>query len=106
MNLSLSERLTILNVLPKEGSIVTMTIVKDVKKKVSITQEEISKYEIRQETQDGLSFLTWKKEAMDYIIEADFSELEKKEIKSSFETLDKNKKVTEEMLDLIEKINV
>ena len=54
--LTLSERLQIIEILPREGNIVTLRLIHDLKMKLSPTPEEISKFKIIQTKQNEVQF--------------------------------------------------
>jgi hypothetical protein len=98
--LSLLERILI-GALPlkNEGSYVSLIVVKDLRAKVAITQDEIKKYELKA----GEKNLTWNQKGAEAKFTYEFTELEKLEIKLSLEKLDKENSLTTEHLSLYEK---
>lgn len=54
MQLSIQERLALLNVLPQQGDILTLRIVRDLQKECSFTEEEIERVAVRF-SEDGKS---------------------------------------------------
>lgn len=49
MRLTIAERMSLLDVLPPQGNVVTLRLVMDLRKKVALTTEEIERFEVRQE---------------------------------------------------------
>ena len=49
MRLTILERLLLLNVLPVEGNIMTIRIVHDLRKDLGLTEEELKKYNVREQ---------------------------------------------------------
>lgn len=96
MKLNLLDRIVLPGILPKEGSFTDLIIVKDIKKKVSITQEDIKKYKI---TVQG-DALQWSTAGAEAEFEYEFEELETKIIKEALQKKHDEKKATEDMIHL------
>lgn len=54
--MNIQERLLVLNLLPKEGSILTLRVIKDIIKTVGLSDKEIQEWEVKQ-TETGS--VTW-----------------------------------------------
>ena len=84
MKLSLTERLQFVTLLPEKGDFVTLTLKADIVRKIALTQEEITEWEVK--SSDGHSF-TWNAEkAQDK--EIDFTEAEKALVVRKLKELD------------------
>ncbi len=103
MKITLLEKIMIGNILPAEGNIKTLIIIKDIKKKTELTQDHIAKYGI-DVTKDGR--VAWNEEGTKAEFDIEFTELEKGEIKAVLQKLDKEKKLTVDHLSLVEKFGV
>lgn len=101
MNLKVKNRVTLLSILPAKGDIVTMTIKHDIANKVSLTQDDISKLDVKA-TDSGI---TWDN-AKDSGIDVEFSELELKLIKEKIAELDKAGEITDNVLELNKLVSV
>lgn len=73
MKLTLKDRIILPNIFPKEGKFETLIIIADIQKKITITQEEIEKYEISSEG----SSIKWNEKGVKAEFEIDISESEK-----------------------------
>lgn len=98
MKLSIKDRLTIASLYPQQSNIVEQVIVKDIKKKVDLSQSEFK--EINLKVSEGK--YTWNNKAKDK--EVDFTESELSLLKSQIDKLDKEKKITQDILSLCLKI--
>ena len=56
MKLSLKNRLILEAILPKEGKFETLIVVQDIRKKITITQEEIVGFEIKSTDNGAISW--------------------------------------------------
>lgn len=101
--MKLLDRIILQNILPREGNIRTLTIVKDIQKKIELTQSEFKDFDI-QVLADGK--ITWNKEANEMDFDILFSELETIEIKLILKKLDKEKKISIDMFGLIKLFKV
>lgn len=99
MKLTVLDRLSLLNVLPKEGDFLTLSIVRDVTKKVSIEQEEAKVIELNFKD----NRVTWKQDAPE--LEVNFTESELSVIRKQLKSLDSQKKLTMELLETYKKFN-
>lgn len=59
-NLNLGERFALLGVLPKEGNFATLKVVRKLKESLSLTEEEMKYFEVKQvTTKSGDTQITW-----------------------------------------------
>lgn len=99
MKLYVKDRLLFQQLYPKESDLSTQILVRDIRNKVDIKQEDIEKYGVRSE---GRAF-QWNSEK-DKGEEIEFSNAEIQLLKEQVRLLDQQKKVTPEILDLCLKI--
>ena len=60
MKLTIQDRVSLLNVLPPQGSVITLRILQDLREQLGFSEEELAKYKMKQErSPDGGMFLTW-----------------------------------------------
>lgn len=95
MKLYVKERLSILQMLPENGSLSEMVDVMEIVKKVRITQEEKTKIEYK-ETSGSIIWNVTKDEGID--IEFTFEEISV--LKSAVARMDKEKKINMSILDV------
>jgi len=98
MKMNLLSRIVISTLLPKEGSFTDLIIAKDIAKKTDITQEEVKQYGI---VADGTK-VTWNDEGIKAEFDFEFTEAEKGMLSKQLKTLDEEKKLTTEHLELYE----
>lgn len=106
MILSISERLYLLSILPQEGSLITIKIVRKLRESLSFSEEEHKLFNIKMDmNSDGSANVTWDNEAeskhepIDIVI----TEKAKEFIIETFKELDKNNKFSEVLLDIYDK---
>ena len=100
MKLSIMECLKFKELLPLKGSILTLVLSKDIKKKTSLTQSDFKKYAITEIS--GTGGLKWEDERD--IIPVIFTAAEIEFLKKQISESDKQKTITIEILDLCIKI--
>lgn len=99
MKLKLLDRAMLPTVLPKEGNLVTIRIVKDIVSKVDLTQKDFVSYDIKPLESGGL---TWDNKYNDVTFDIDFTELEVNEIKKALKVLDETNKLNTYLLGLVD----
>ncbi len=99
MLLGVYERIVLDNVLPREGSYLTMVLVDALKKCLRLTPAEVAEWEVK-ELQGGR--LAWNSSKAKEV-EIEVGEAVTKIVKSALANLDKAGKVTTEQLSLYEK---
>jgi len=102
MKLTIKDRILIEALYPMQADIVTQTLIRDISKKVVLSQEEIEQAEIRPRQEGGLQWNTEKASGM--IADIFFTDAERECLKKQIERMDNEKKVTLELLDLCIKI--
>lgn len=95
--LTVLERLRLLEILPNQGNILTLRILNDLKNKVAFSESDLEKYELKQ---DGNN-VTWNREKEPAGI--DFSIKEIEIIRTALEQLNKNERLTNDHIGLWEK---
>lgn len=98
MNLKVAERLHLLTILPKEGTLITLRIVADLRKALAFSEEEILALQIMQNE----STTTWDAKK-DEGKEVEIGPEALKIIKAAITALDKAEKITLEMLPMAER---
>ena len=99
MKLSVLDRLSLLSLLPKEGDFTTLRIVRELRERLSFTEEEHRELDFRQ-TATGET--EWKA-AADPEREFEFSPLEVSIITEALKKADKAKKLTLDHMSVYEK---
>jgi hypothetical protein len=98
MELTVIERLAILNVLPKEGNFLTLRVIRGIVSKVGITSEEIKKFEINTEGEVA----SWN-ELGNVPLPFSFDDVELDIIRKQLKKLDSENKLVQEMFSTYEK---
>lgn len=100
VKLNIFERITLTNILPNRANFRDGLVIKDIRAKVKLSQEEMEKYEIKSE---GGS-ITWNDP--DYVKEIDITKLEIDILKSALNKMNEKKDIptTDRFLALYEKI--
>ncbi len=98
LSLSIKERLEIGSILPERADIITQILSRDIAKRVQFTQAEAKKMGIKKTPQGGLA---WNKGSNTDII---FSEAEMTLMRTQIDRLDRENKVTSDVLSLCLKI--
>lgn len=101
MELSVKERIELLGVLPKKGSFEKLIVKKDIVNKISINQEDIKKYEIRQ-LENGQ--IVWNLVDNKDTELFEFSDLELKYIESCLIDLNKQEDLPESLFNVYKQI--
>jgi hypothetical protein len=101
MELNVTDRLILLNVLPKEGDVVTLRILRDLQDALGFREEELDILKFKQEG----STAYWDQEAAKTLEKVDikFGKQTRKLVRDAFDVLDKQKKLTLQMLPTYEK---
>lgn len=100
MKLSVKERLVVGSLLPKEGNIMVQTLARDIREKTKLLQKEFKDVGFKVTPQGGYQ---WdKKKAKSKKV--DFTSAELGLLKKQVDILDKQNKITQELLDICLKI--
>lgn len=101
MKLNVKDRLIFRALFPREGDILSQTLIKDIGVKINIDQKELNKISFKRRP-DGRGFEWDEKKAK--IIDVDFTKAELSVLKAQVDKLDKEKKITHEILDICVKV--
>lgn len=104
MKLNIAERVALINVLPPEGSIVTLRIVRELQMALAFTENELKDWKIKNHMKpDGSAFITWDSDFTDIEKDIKIGEVAKGIIVEQLKALSERGKLRLEMLDLYEK---
>lgn len=98
MELSILERINLLNVMPVEGDLVSMRVVKKLRDDLGFSEEEIKSNQITSEDNQ----IKWRETG--YTKEVSVGEKAVEVIKAAFEKLDQAGKFREDLIPLYDKI--
>jgi hypothetical protein len=96
--LNVKEILALPALLPKKGNIITQTLVKDLRNRISLTQEEMKLVGLTPTSQG----LQWKDK--EFTKEVDISEVELTMMRNEIDSLDKTGEINQDILDLCVKM--
>jgi len=100
MELNIKNRLLLTtSLLPREGNIINLTLARDIRQKVELTQAEIKKYGVKPNESGGLK---WDEKG--WMKKVQFTNAEIELLKTQVNNLDKQQKINSELLDLCLKI--
>jgi len=103
MKFTVKERLILLQCLPPTGDLTTLRVVRDAQTVLSFTEEEHKNLKFQNEGNNGNSVLKWDQEA-DKPVAIEIGDKAFELILAQFEKLDKEKKLTMELLPIYEKL--
>lgn len=104
MKLNIAERIALLNILPPEGNIVTLRIVRDLRGQLSFTEDELKEWKIKNRVQpDGRALITWDSDFANKTKDIKIGEAAKGIIVEQLKQLESQKRLRLEMLDLYER---
>ena len=104
MKLTLPERVSLLAVLPVEGNIVTLRIVRELQNQLGFSEEEIRRYGIKNNTRsDGTTFISWNPDMAKEEKDIEIGEAAKGVIVNQLKKLDAQGKLHISMMPLYEK---
>ena len=98
MNLNVFERLMALSILPKEGSFVTLKVLRGLTSNLGLSEKELKDFEITQEDQQ----VKWNEKGNEET-EIEVGEKATDIVIEALKQLDKDKKLTEQYFSLYEK---
>jgi len=99
VNLSVLERLVLLNVLPREGTVTTVKIVRELRETLSFSEEEHAALKFERTESGGTEWDTGGEKDK----EIDFAPRALALVVETLERMDKEQKVTEDYLSIFEK---
>lgn len=104
MKLGIADRFSIMEILPKQGNFITLSIVQDIIKKITITQDDLKKYNIRTiPAPDGMVSYRWDDAEGKIETEIEFTDTEKQIIVDSLRKMDNEKKISLNMIGTYKK---
>jgi hypothetical protein len=104
MELNIAERIALLNILPPEGNIITLRVVRELQGKLSFTEEELKEWKIKNRVQpDGRALITWDSDFTNKTKDIKIGEVANGIIVEQLKMLESQKRLRLEMLDLYEK---
>ncbi len=98
MLLSIHERLSLLNMLPREGSVITLRILRDFQHDLAVTEEEKKKIKLK----EANGTLTWD-DTLETAKEIEVGDTMKELIVAALKARDASKKLTMQQLPLYER---
>lgn len=104
LKLSILERISLLNILPREGSVITLRIMRELQSKLSFTEEELKKYRMKNtQSPDGRATITWDEDFSLEEADIEIGEAVTGIIVKELKKLDSQNKLRMEALSLYEK---
>ena len=108
--LTIGDRLTLINMLPQQGSRTLMSQVQAITNKVRLSNEEIEKYDFKEELKsqpDGRTsiFISVNPEYANVIVPIEFDSVEVKIFEDAVKSLDEKKEITIPILDVIKSLS-
>ncbi len=100
ITLSVKDRLTLPNLLPKQGSMIDLEIISNIKDNIKFTPKEIEQLKFKDLPNGGI---TWSPVA-EVSFEAEFENSEIQIIKQGIDQLDKTKQIASDQYDLCKRI--
>lgn len=101
MNLGVLDRLLLLNILPKEGNLVTLRVTRDLSRDLGFTEEELKDLNFVTNPNGGISWDTGA--AAKIVKEIEIGDTMLSIVVKELKKLDKEEKLSMEILDLYEK---
>lgn len=99
MKLTIKDRIIFNQFYPEKGNLTEQILVKDIIKKIELTQKDLEKYEIKSEGQQ----VSWNPKK-DKPTDVEFSEAELDLLKKQVDKKDENGEITQDTLDLCVRI--
>ena len=102
VDLNVGERMMVLGMMPKEGSIVTLRLTRGLVEKLGLSAQEIQEFGVVEETVDNQNMVRWNA-AGSTPKEIEFAEVESDLIRKELRKLDTGEKLTAGMIPIYEK---
>jgi len=103
VRLTIVERISLLDLLPRQGNIVTLRLLADLRKKVALTGEEIEKYGVKQiQSEGGGVLVQWAPEFDKMRVDISMSDHEKGIVTRELTRLESAGQLTMNQLPLYE----
>jgi len=103
MLLNIAERISLLNVLPQQGNILTLRIVQELRTSLSFTEEEMEKWKIKNQKVEGGVVITWDEDFVKETKDIKIGKAATGIIKQGLLRLDSQKQLRLDMIPLYEK---
>jgi hypothetical protein len=104
MKLNIPERIALLNVLPAEGSVVTLRVIMDLQKRIGFTEQDLKRFGIKNTARpDGIAFITWDPKMTNETKEIEIGEAGKTIIVEQLNRLNSQGRLPISMLPLYER---
>jgi len=102
--LNIEERIALLNVLPFEGNVVTLKIIRDLQNSLSFSEEEMKRFKMQNiRRPDGSTYAVWDSEHTGETKEIEIGDIANAMIVEQLKAFEQRKKLRMEMLGLYEK---
>jgi len=102
--LTVVERIALLNILPFEGNVVTLKIIRDLQSNLSFSEEEMKRFKMKNiRRPDGSTFAVWDSDLAEETKEIEIGDVANDMIVEQLKALEARKKLRMEMLTLYEK---
>lgn len=102
--LTIAERIALFGVLPPEGDIVTLRLIRELRNNLSFTEKELKDWGIKMEKADGGMTIMWDSDYNNVTETFEIGETAKSLIVGQLEKLAEQKKLRMETLSLYEKL--
>ena len=104
MKLTIPERIALLSVMPAQGNVVTLRIIKELQNQLSFTEEELKHYRIKNTTHpDGNFTISWNPELANETKDIEIGEVASNIIADQLKRLNSQDKLHVSMLPLYER---
>lgn len=100
LQLTFRDRLVLQGILPKQGGLITMSLVQELQEKIRITSKEVERVKMKEDKRG----ITWDQTAEGIPLSIDLTPSLVKVLKDSAKQVDKEEKVTTENIDLIKQL--
>jgi len=99
IELNIQERLLISTLYPQKSSLKNQIVVRDIKEKVKISQDELTKYDIKENN----GVITWNQGKVENKV-IDFTQMEIDLLKNQISEADKKNEITQNLVELCLKL--
>lgn len=104
MKLKIAERFALLGVLPQQGNVITLRIIRELQSRLSLTEEEIKHYDVQNHANpDGSARINWNPELSEEETDITIGEAATGVIKEQLTRLNAQNQLHVTMLPLYEK---
>jgi len=105
MKLNIPERIALLNILPAEGDVISLRIVRDLKNALSFTEQEVKRFKMKNTMKpDGSgAIVIWDSKFTNVTKDIKIGDVARDIIVGQLKALDNSKKLRLELLDLYDK---